>query len=158
MKSSNPSFHWQTWTFDNKFLLGPLFEWLHRLVVSNIDIKKFVEINPLPFGKSQLRKFDAHWLLLMHWYLRRFAFHVWIEQRSSKQSNNIGKSPDAFSKVSCCYAILSSFKGKKFTKNNGNKWLLFPKMLLWKISHFLAPNLKDIIQSTWQNFGYYGNI
>ena len=52
----------------------------------------------------------------MHPYLRRFAFHMWIEQRSSNQSNNIGKLPDAFSKVSCCYIILSSFKGSSSLK------------------------------------------
>ena len=38
--------------FDDKFLIGPLLEWLQCLVVSNIVVMKFEEKNPLPFGKT----------------------------------------------------------------------------------------------------------
>jgi hypothetical protein len=58
--------------FDDNYLLRTLFDWLKKLLASNMDVRKFVEKNPLPDGKSQLRKSDSRYVKLMASYSRRF--------------------------------------------------------------------------------------
>ena len=58
--------------FDDNYLLDTLYGWLQRLFSSNMDVRKFVEKNPLPDGKSQLRKFDSRYVKLMASYSKRF--------------------------------------------------------------------------------------
>ena len=54
------------------------------------------------------------------------VLQMWIEQRNSNQSNNIGRSFETFSRVSRCYGIFQDFKGKKFTQKKGRKKILLP--------------------------------
>lgn len=67
VKAINPPTFKSIPYIEDKYLLGPLLEWLRRLVDLHIVVRKLVEKNTLAFGKPQL-------CLLVDYYSGRYYY------------------------------------------------------------------------------------
>ena len=89
-----------------------------RLVIPtmNLDIdifEKLMELGFMWFAKDHKLPEDIAYEFHSMVVKEGFSPKMWIEQRSSNKSNNIGRSPNAYAKVSHCYAYFFKFQGKE---------------------------------------------